>query len=119
MKTVKIIILVLLIALGISAGIAKVMLVPEELDFFTSVGLSETLLMVFGVIQILAGLLLILKKFRKLGAFILAFTFCVSTILIFINGQTAFAFFSILPVLLTLIILRDKSEFTGSAIEES
>ena len=116
MKSVKIIILIVLIALGISAGIAKVMLIPEELEFFTSVGLSETLLILFGVIQILAGIFLMPKKFRKLGAAILAFTFCVSTVLIYLNGQIAFAFFSIVPILLTLIVIRDKTEFTRKKV---
>lgn len=68
MKTFKTIILVLIILLGASAGIAKVMLVPDELAFFKSVGLSENLLILFGIVQLFGCLLVIFKKSRKSGA---------------------------------------------------
>jgi hypothetical protein len=108
MKIVKIIILVLLIGLGISSAIAKIMRMPEEVEFFSGAGLNETLLILFGIIQLIGSLLLIPKKFRKNGALILMITFLISTIFIFLSGALGFAIFSMLPIFMTLIIIKDK-----------
>lgn len=62
MKILKIINLVLLVLLSISAGVAKVMKVPEELQFFTDAGLGVNVLVFLGALQILGGVLLVLKK---------------------------------------------------------
>ncbi len=112
MKIFRVIILVLLIGLGISSGLAKIMLIPEEMEFFKGVGFSETLLVLFGVTQLIGGILLLFKKLRKLGACILAITFGASTVFIFLSGNIAFGLFSILPILLTgIIIIESTTEF--------
>ena len=66
MKIFKIIILIILIGLGISSGLAKIMLIPGEVDFFKGVGFSETVLILFGITQLVAGVLLVLKKREEL-----------------------------------------------------
>jgi len=108
MKIFKIIVLVLLIGLGMSSGIAKIMLIPGEMIFFKEVGFSKTLLIIFGSIQLISSSFLIFKKTRTIGAVILAITFCISTVLIFLTGTISFGLFSILPILMIGFIIYEK-----------
>lgn len=117
MKIFKIIILILLVGLGVSSGLAKIMLIPGEMDFFKGVGFSQTLLILFGIIQLIGGILLILKKMRKIGASVIAITFFASTILIFLSGKIVFGFFSILPILLAVVIIKDRTDFTNRKVK--
>ena len=112
MRIFKIIVLILLIGLGISSGVAKIMLIPGEMVFFKGVGFSETLLVIFGSIQLIVSSLLIFKKLRNIGAIILAITFCISTVFIFLSGSISFGFFSILPILMIGFIMYEKNMFS-------
>ena len=114
MRIFKIIVLILVIGLGISSGAAKIMLIPGEMSFFKGVGFSETLLIIFGSIQLISSSLLIFKKLRNLGAIILSITFCISTVLIFLSGTISFAFFSILPILMIGFIIYEKNVLSKS-----
>lgn len=113
MKIIKIVILILLVGLGVSAGLAKIMLIPEEMVFFKAVGFSEIILVLFGIVQLIGSILLIPKKTRKVGAYIIIATFLMSTILIFISGKIAFGLFSTLPILLTIFFISYGPEFTN------
>lgn len=105
MKIVNVLIIVVVVLLSIAAGAAKVMQVPQEMEFLRSVGLSESLIMVFGLIQIAGGVLLMTQKTRLIGAVLAASAFVLSTILIFIGGNIEFGLFSILPIVLAGIVI--------------
>ena len=109
MKIFKIIVLIPIVGLGISSGIAKIMLIPGEMVFFKNAGFSETLLIIFGSIQLISSVFLIFKNSRNLGALVLAMTFCISTVLIFLSGSILFGFFSILPILMIGFVLNKKN----------
>ena len=83
------------------------MKVPEEMEFFQGVGFSENLLVLFGATQLIGGALLIFRQTRTAGATIVAVTFCISTIAIFMAGNIGFGFFSILPILMAGIVIKD------------
>ena len=104
----KIIILVALIGLGIISGIAKVSLMPEEMEFFTRAGLNQTSIILIGITQLIGSIAIFLKKARKIGAFILAVTFGISTLMIFLSGKIVFGFISLLPILMTYFIIKEK-----------
>jgi hypothetical protein len=106
MKILNTIILVLIIGLAIGSGIAKIMLIPEDVAFFTSVGLSKTSIILFGAIQVIGAVFIILKKWRNAGAMILGITFGFSTILIFLSGKISFGLFSLLPLVLILLVVK-------------
>jgi uncharacterized membrane protein YphA (DoxX/SURF4 family) len=112
MKILKKINLVLVILLSISAGIAKVTLSPQGVEFIQWIGLSETLVFVFGIAQIIFGLLIISKKLRKLGAILASVMFSLSTIIVFVNEQYVIGAFSILPIILTGFIIRESEKNT-------
>ena len=107
-KMLKKIILFVLIALGTISGIMKMLLIPEEVEFFTRAGLNETLIFLIGFSQLTGSILIFFKKPRKAGAFILAVTFGISTFLIFISGKIIFGFISFLPILMTFFIIKEK-----------
>ena len=98
MKIASVLIIAIVALLSIAAGIAKVMQTPQEMEFLQAAGLSPALIVAFGLIQLLGGLLLVTQKTRMVGAVIAASAFVVSTILIFIGDNFAFGLFSILPI---------------------
>lgn len=100
MKIVNIVIVVLITVLSIAAGFAKVMQVPEEMAFLQGLGLSSTLIVIFGLVQIVGGLGLVLVKTRLFGAILTTLGFAISAVLIFVDGNLSFGLFSLLPVAL-------------------
>ena len=104
MKIVSYLIIAIVTLLSIAAGLAKVMQTPQEMAFLQGAGLSPGLIVVFGLVQILGGLLLALPKTRKVGAVIAAAAFVVSAALIFMGGNLAFGLISIVPIALAGIV---------------
>lgn len=92
--------------LSIAAGLAKVMLVPQELAFLQGFGLNEILVRVFGAVQLCGGVLLLPKKTRLIGAVLVAAGLLTSAVLIFVNGDIIFGEISLVPVLLTGVIIK-------------
>ncbi len=115
MNKLKLLNLFLLVVLGVAAGSAKIAKTPEELSFFQQLGLSESVLLVFGVIQVLAAVLLIFNQVRLFGIATLAVTFLSSTIMILIAGQLGFAVFSLLP----LIMLYFAFKYSLNSVESN
>ncbi len=102
MKIVNTILLVLLILLSISTGVVKLFQMEEEMKLFRDAGIGDTLTILFGVVQTIGGIMLIVPKTRKLSAGIMAITFTIATIIVFINGMMAFGFSSILFIALAV-----------------
>ena len=109
MKFLSVLIIAITALLSIAAGLAKVMQAPQEVDFLKSAGLSLTLIVVFGLVQVLGGILLVSQKTRMVGAILAASAFAVSTILIFMGGDLAFGLFSILPIALAGVIIYQSA----------
>ena len=87
MKVLSAIILVLLILLAVASGAAKIALMQQEVEFFGKYGFSSSILIAFGIAQLLGGLLMVLKKTRFTGAAIVAITFLMSLILLLLDGN--------------------------------
>ncbi|NMP31529.1 lipase maturation factor family protein [Thalassotalea sp. M1531] len=105
MKIVKLILTLLIALLSIAAGVAKVMAVPEEVQFLNSFGFNAMLIMIYGVIQIIGGVLFAIPKTIKWGAAIIIVGFCISTVLIILDGNYVFALTSLLPIVLAVFVL--------------
>lgn len=108
MKLAGTILLVLLILLSIASGFAKVMLMPQELEFFGAAGMSDLGIRLFGAAQSAGAVLLAFSRTRLIGALVLAATFIASAVLIFMAGQTGFGVFSLLPVILLAVVVKLK-----------
>ncbi|MFT5521097.1 MAG: hypothetical protein ACI9IA_001697 [Enterobacterales bacterium] len=98
--------LVILIFLAVTSGISKVMLMPQEVEFFGGIGFSNPMLIIFGVCQIIGGLMLVLSKTRLSGAIIVAITFTISAIALFISKNIIVAVITCFTLLMLGIVIK-------------
>lgn len=104
MKIVVTIVSVLIGLLSIAAGGAKIALIPEEVEFLNQFGFTPVLTVVFGIAQVLGGLLLLIPKTRFYGALIAAVAFACSAALLLVAGNLVFAAVSLVPVIFAGLI---------------
>jgi len=101
------IVLLILILMSFAAGAAKVMQMPQEVAFFAKAGLGVGTMVALGVMQILGAALSIPPGLRVAGAVIMGAGFLASAVIIFMTGNLVFASVSLLPVLLTGVIINN------------
>ena len=114
MKIVNILIIALVALLSVAAGLAKVMQTQQEMEFLQGFGLSTALIVAFGLVQILGGVLLVPKKTRLPGAILATSALVVSTVLIFVGGNLTFGLVSMLPIALAGVIIYQSAKNTNS-----
>lgn len=108
MKMIWTILLILLALLAIASGAAKVFLLPQEVGFFGKYGFSDWILIVYGAMQLVGGVLLPFKKTRLIGAIVIAATFLVSLGLLILEGNVVVSVVTgVVIVLLGLVVRRD------------
>ena len=91
----------LLALLSVAAAIPKLLQMPQELGFLAAIGFSEIGVCMLGVVQLMGGVLLAVKRWRLAGAILAGLAFLVSSIAIFVAGNTTFGLLSLIPVALT------------------
>lgn len=94
------VIIAILVLLAVSSGIMKSMLMPQEVEFFGRYGFSEPLLIAYGVSQVVGGLMLIPAATRILGAAVVAITFLISAVVLFMDDKVPLAIVTLIFVLL-------------------
>lgn len=109
MKYLFYVVLVIVVILSLAAGGAKVSNMPQEIQFFQDAGINSTWLLYLGGLQIVGGLLAIYNRTRGAGSAIIAFGFLLSTMVIFMTGNSAFGLFSLLPVLMCAFIFGERT----------
>jgi len=87
MKYVWIIVISVLTFLAITSGITKVILMKQDVDFFGKYGFSDPILMFYGAVQLIGGILLPFKKTRLIGAVVIAITFAISLVVLLLEGN--------------------------------
>ncbi|KAA3645501.1 MAG: hypothetical protein DWQ07_13620 [Chloroflexi bacterium] len=115
MKIVRTVLLVLLILLSIATGMVKVFGFEEDVEIFANMGFSFTATVIFGIIQVIGGILLIFPQTRKYGAWVMIVTFIIATAGLFISGITAFGVVSILFIVLAALPLLPDNRAAASA----
>ena len=115
--TLKTLFTVILVLMSLAAGAAKVMRVPDEVQFFSDAGLGLGVVVIFGIFQILGALMLALPQSRPAGAVMVCVGLLASSVLLFINGNVQFGLFSMLPVIMAGYIVYSifKATPTSSA----
>jgi len=98
MKIVFKIMLAILIIMALASGTTKLLLMKQEVEFFGAYGFTNPLLILFGVSQFLAGLLMISGKTRLSGAVILNITFFISFVVLMLAGKVVLALITLLPM---------------------
>ncbi len=108
MKTLLQINLVILVLLAISSGVTKIMLMPQEVQFFGSVGSSNLMLIILGVSQVVGGLMLALSKTRLIGAIIITITFIISAVVLFMSENIVVAIVTCFTLLMLSIVIKQN-----------
>ncbi|MCF6193117.1 MAG: DoxX family protein [Kangiellaceae bacterium] len=108
MKTVLQINLVILVLLAISSGVTKIMLMPQEVQFFGSVGFSNLMLIIFGVSQVVGGLMLVLSKTRLIGAIIIVITFIISAVVLFMSENIVVAIITCFTLFMLSLVIKQN-----------
>lgn len=108
MKTAFRIILVILSLLAIASGLAKVMLMPQEVDFFGRFGFSNPVLVIYGMAQLIGGVLLLFQRTQFAGAAIVAITFLVSLVVLLIDGNIPVSAATIAITLLLGVVMKNS-----------
>lgn len=114
MKILNNLIIGVLALLSVAAGLAKVMQTEQEMQFLQSFGLSSTLIIAFGVVQIAGGALLLFRKTRLFGAILVVAALAISTALIFVGGNLVFGLLSIIPIALAGVIIYQSVKTANS-----
>ena len=87
MKKVELVILGILVFLAVSSGLTKVALMEQDVVFFGKYGFTNPLLIGFGAIQVVGGAMLIFAKTRLIGASLVAVTFAISAVMLFMDSN--------------------------------
>jgi hypothetical protein len=115
MRIASILILVLLIFLSILSGVTKIALMSEDVEFFGRYGFSNPMLIAFGSIQLIGGILMPFRKTRFVGAAIVAITFLVSLVLLLMDGNIPVSIVTAVATLLLGIVM--KQSWSGQSAE--
>ena len=114
MKIVLNLVVAILVLLAASSGVAKIMLMPQEVGFFGEFGFTNPVLIVFGVVQLIGSILLAIPMSRIWGSLLVAVTFLVSAVLLLMGGDSGVAVITLIFVLL-LGFVAQQSRSSGSA----
>ena len=112
MKLITNILMLLIVLLSLAAGIAKVSHSPQEVEFLQSFGFNNLSILLYGILQILAALILgasavfSINGLRLYGASAVALSFFVSSVLIFLSGAFVFALLSLIPAALSIVLIK-------------
>ena len=112
MKTVTTIILVVLILLAVSSGVTKVMLMQQDVDFFGKYGFSNRVLITYGILQLVGGVLMVFQRFRFIGAIIVAITFLISLAVLLIDRNIPVSIATVVATLLLGVIMKQSWKTT-------
>jgi len=81
---------------------------PQDVEFFGEYGFSNPILMAYGAVQLIGGVLLPLKKTRFVAAIIVAITFIISLVILLMDGNVPVAIVTaIATILLGCVAVRN------------
>ena len=103
MKIARKITWVLLILLGLSTGLVKVMGQPDDVRIFAGLGFTYSMTVAFGALQALAALALLPKRTMNMAAWVLAVSFVVATVGLFVDDKPVFGAVSVLFIVMAVL----------------
>jgi hypothetical protein len=106
MKIFLYIVLTILVFLALSSGITKIILMPEDVEFFGQYGFTNPVLIAYGGVQLIGGILLAMPKTRVIGALVVALTFLVSAVVLALAGNIPVTIVTLVCVFLLIVIAR-------------
>lgn len=113
MRYFWILLIAILVFLASSSGIAKIMKMPQDIDFFARYGFDSFVVMGFGVIQLIGAVLLVFRRTRVAGAVIIFLSFSFTLALLIMDKNVPFSIASIVAMI-GLIAVAVKTSRTPS-----
>lgn len=105
-KALSVIVLVILVFLAVSSGVTKVMLIQQDVEFFGKYGFTNPILIGYGAVQLLGGVLLAFRNTRFAGAAIVAVTFVISLVVLILEGNYPASIATLVATALLLVVMR-------------
>ncbi len=88
----------------------KLMQQQADIDLFKAIGFTDSMVIIFGAVQLIGGLLLIPSKTRQLGAYIVMITFVIASIAVFANQLIVFGIVSLVFIVMAyLVIIMERN----------
>lgn len=100
-----VLVLAVLVFLAVSSGFTKILLMKQDVEFFGRYGFTTPILITFGAAQLLGGLLIGLARTRIYGAGIVAVTFAISAVVLYLDGNSALAAITIGVIIVLLMVM--------------
>ncbi|AKQ41301.2 hypothetical protein CP97_03475 [Aurantiacibacter atlanticus] len=97
--------LVLLALLSLAAGFAKLTHAPDEIAFYSGLGINLNWLLPFGILQAGGALICMIPRIRKAGLLMIAAGFALSSLFIFASGYPVFGIVSLLPLAVSIWLM--------------
>ncbi len=110
MKIVQPIILVILVLLAVTAGAAKLSLQQQDVEFFGRFGFSNLALVLYGLVQAVAGLSMVFRRTRWIGAAVVAITFVTSLVLLVMDGNIPASIATVVATFLLGVVMRQSRQ---------
>ena len=108
MKITFTIILVILTFLAISSGMTKVMLLQQDVEFFGRYGFSDAILMAYGAVQLIGGVMLPFRKTRFYGAAVVMVTFLISLVVLLMDGNIPVSIATVVMTSLLGVVMKQS-----------
>ena len=101
----------ILVLLALSSGISKTLLMPQEVEFFGKYGFTDPILIGYGLLQIIGGVLLAVPKTRISGAILVAVTFLISAVVLGLSGNTPMVIVTLIFTGLLGVLIKFNKKF--------
>ena len=102
------VILGILVFLAVSSGVTKIMLMPQDVEFFGNYGFTNPILITYGAVQVVGGILLVFRKTRFFGALIVAITFLISAVVLIMAKNIPVTIITFVAVLMLGVIMKQS-----------
>ena len=100
--------LVILVFLATSSGITKIMLMPQDVEFFGGFGFTNPILMLYGASQIIGGIMLIMQKTRFAGGIIVAITFAISAVVLIMAEKVGLTVLTFIALFMLGVVMKQS-----------
>lgn len=98
----------LLLILGLATGLVKVFGLEADVEIFANLGFSYMATVIFGVVQVVGALMLLSGQTIRWGTIVLAISFVIATLGLFVSGMIPFGIFSFLFIAMAAFAYRQN-----------
>jgi len=93
------------------------MLMPQDVSFFGQYGFTNSILIVYGIAQLIGGILLAIPTTRVMGAIIVAVTFLISAVVLAMADNIPMSGITLIFVVLLSFVIKKSLQVSDDQIE--